>query len=137
VVFTNGVNNNGNISVYECKEAAIDESCIIFGDSFGENLAKALSKTFRQLIYTYKPASFDVKLIEMMRPKYVVLEITQRFLVGQPSFAKTIFDIAADKINEYPALKKQEVVQSMRAYLDGHLSDLARQSLSALNVEGE
>ena len=97
LVYDNGISNNGCIRVYSNAQAPIGHSLMICGDSFGTNMALAFARMFRRVTYLYKPASIDWDVFNIERPRYVVLQINQRFVVGQPSVARSIFDIAHAK----------------------------------------
>jgi hypothetical protein len=132
ICFDNRVNNNGCIRVYANAEAPTKSTCVVFGDSFGTNLSKALAMVFARVLYIYKPASFDQWIVDIERPSHVVFEINQRFIVGQPDHRRSIFDIGAEKLRALPA----DAVSALRAYLEGFESGrdqtLARHMLQAI-----
>lgn len=96
-VFDNNIPNQGNIRIYLNKNAPIQEKILIFGDSFGTNLSEALTGCFSQVFYVYQPAGFDPELTNLVRPKYVLLQITQRFLHGHPATGKSALMKAQEK----------------------------------------
>jgi alginate O-acetyltransferase complex protein AlgJ len=120
LVFTNGVRNNGNITVYENESSTVDKSLLVCGDSFGTNLAAALVAAFRHVTFIYKPGSFDADLATILKPDYVLLQITQRFLIGEPNLGQSVFDIAARKLlaSEGDALPFDKMVRAPAAKLE-------------------
>lgn len=114
IVFTNGVHNNGNITVYRNADAPVAGPLLIFGDSFGTNLAQAFSSVFQEVVYTYRPAALDEKLVAMVKPKHVILQITQRFVHGQPDLRKTIFEMAKQKISALSTKDRKKAIATIR-----------------------
>ncbi len=129
--FTNDIHNNGNIQIYETAHAPIQETCVIFGDSFGVNFAKALAPAFRRLVYLYRPAALDASIIQMERPAYVVLQINQRFLVGLPDFRKTIFETAVEKLAVMPEEKANAILSTWKEALASNNAHIAQSLISA------
>jgi hypothetical protein len=110
MVFDNGINNSGNIRIFHNAQAPLQKTCLVFGDSFGTNLAEAFTGTFAEVVYAYRPASFDQTLAEIVQPEFTVLEITQRFLVGQPDRSQSIFDMALTKLGQMDPVKRGQLV---------------------------
>ncbi|WP_303831701.1 alginate O-acetyltransferase AlgX-related protein [Asticcacaulis taihuensis] len=129
--FDNNVINGGNIQVYERSDAPIEATCVVFGDSFGVNFAAALSAAFRRLVYLYRPATFDEMLIEIEKPLYMVMQINQRFLIGQPDFRKTIFETAAEKVLALPKDRADQLIAGWMAALEGKNANIAQALLKA------
>ena len=130
IVFDNTINNGGNIVIYRRSDAPVEGTCLMFGDSFGTNFARALSNVFSQMIYTYRPAAFDETLVRMLRPDYVVLEITQRFMIGHPAMSHSIFDTIHKKLAKLPEPQLNDVLQAQRAYLGTEFAPLVEPVLS-------
>lgn len=97
-IFDNQVQNQGNIKIYHNSKAKIKEKILIFGDSFGTNLSEALSGCFSHVIYAYQPAGFDPEFVELIKPRYVLLQITQRFLHGHAATGKSVLKKAQEKM---------------------------------------
>lgn len=106
IIYTNGVNNQGNIRIFFNPKAVENARLLIFGDSFGTNLAEALTAYFSNVFYVYQPAGFDSDFVSLVNPNYVLLEITQRFLHGQPATESSIFSKAADKLKTSPVVQR-------------------------------
>lgn len=101
-VFDNGINNQGCIRVFHNAHAPRNESLVIFGDSFGTNLAEAFTAIFQRVIYTYQPAGLDPELVRLVKPKHILLQITQRFLHGSPATGHSVFKMAQSKMQQMP-----------------------------------
>ncbi len=97
-IFDNGIANQGNIRVLRNPAAPRDERLMIFGDSFGTNLALAFSGAFTEVYFTYQPAGFDPEFVQIVKPRHVLLEITQRFLHGQPATGRSVFSQGKEKL---------------------------------------
>lgn len=115
LVFDNGVTNQGNIRLYRHPQAPQPGRLLIFGDSFGTNLAEAFSGVFAEVAYAYQPAGFDPELVAAVRPDHVLLQITQRFLHGQPATGKPVFAKARDKIAALPQDKRAALLARLAA----------------------
>ena len=115
LVFDNGVTNQGNVRLYRNPQAPQPGRLLIFGDSFGTNLAEAFSGVFAEVAYAYQPAGFDPELVAAIRPDHVLLQITQRFLHGQPATGKSVFAKAREKIDEMAQDKRAALVARLAA----------------------
>lgn len=113
LVFDNGVHNHGCLRVWRNIEAPVKASCMVFGDSFGTNLAMALTSVFAEVSYAYRPAAFDARMVEILKPSYVVLQITQRFLHGSPDLRASIFDTAMNKLHTLPVSKRADAIAAL------------------------
>lgn len=107
IIFDNKVLNQGNIRIYCNKNAEIKEKLLIFGDSFGTNLSESLACCFSHVFYAYQPAGFDPYFVELVKPKYVLLQITQRFLHGHPSTGKSVILKAQEK---KPDINQEKII---------------------------
>ena len=96
-IFDNQVQNQGNIKIYHNSNAAIKEKILIFGDSFGTSLSEALSGCFSHVFYAYQPAGFDPEFVGLIKPRYVLLQITQRFLHGHAATGQSVLKKAQEK----------------------------------------
>ena len=101
IIFDNGIVNHGNIKVITNSEAKLDDTLLVFGDSFGTNMSISLSQFFAKVVYAYQPAGMDPELLELFKPDYMVLEITQRFLRGQPAVNQSVTQRACSKIADF------------------------------------
>lgn len=132
LVFDNGVANQGCLRLWRNPHAPLPGGCVIFGDSFGTNFAQSLTTVFREVAYVYRPAAFDPLLVGLLRPSYVILQITQRFLHGSPDRRSTVFDTAATKILALAEPARRAAIDRLRAQTDGPLANLARPHLERL-----
>ncbi|WP_311268632.1 hypothetical protein [Sphingobium sp. WCS2017Hpa-17] len=98
LVFDNGIHNHGCVRIYRNPVAPIGGKLLIFGDSFGTNLAEAMSYAFREVVYTYQPAGVDPELVAMLAPTHMLLQITQRFIHGAPATNHSIFEQGRSKL---------------------------------------
>lgn len=114
-VFDNGVTNQGCIRIWHTPDAPDPGSLMIFGDSFGPNLAEALATVFRDVIYAYQPAGFDPELVTILRPENVLLQITQRFIHGQPETGVPVLQKARDKVSAMPDDKRTALREKLSA----------------------
>lgn len=115
LVFDNGVTNQGNVRLYRHPQAPQPGRLLIFGDSFGTNLAEAFSGGFAEVAYAYQPAGFDPELVAALRPDHVLLQITQRFLHGQPATGKRVLAKAREKIAAMPEDKRAALLARLAA----------------------
>jgi hypothetical protein len=113
LVFDNGITNQGNIRVFRNPAAPQPKTLLIFGDSFGTNLAQAFSGVFSMVTYAYQPAGFDPLLTEAVKPEYVLLQITQRFLHGHPATGKSVFAMANRKLSEMSTQLRDDLLNRL------------------------
>ena len=111
--FDNGINNQGAIKIYSNPNAPIGESLLIFGDSFGTNLAQAFSCVFEKVTYTYQPAGFDPELVDIIKPDHILLQITQRFLHGQPATGQRVFNMVHKKLSQMSPEARSELLSRL------------------------
>lgn len=116
-VFDNNIDNQGCLRIWRSEDAPIRDGLLIFGDSFGTNLAEALAGVFQQVSFAYQPAGFDPALVNILRPRHVLLQITQRFMHGQPATGAAVLDKSRAKMAAMPP--------QARAALRAHLSGVA------------
>lgn len=131
LVFDNCVSNQGNIRIYRNSKAPQSGRLLIFGDSFGTNLAEALSGVFEEVAYAYQPAGFDPDLVRYLQPSHVLLQITQRFLHGQPATGKSVVEKAREKIRQFPDDVMAGFMDRLKSY-SNDFSELRNLHLSNL-----
>lgn len=122
-IFDNGVSNQGCVRVWHTPDAPNPGSLLIFGDSFGTNLAEAFAGVFREVSYAYQPAGFDPELVSILRPQNVLLQITQRFIYGQPATGVRVLQKSRDKVLEMPE-DKRTALRTRLADVDGRFRPL-------------
>lgn len=113
-IFDNQINNQGNIRIYLNNNAKIREKVFILGDSFGTNLSEALTGCFSHVFYAYQPAGFDPELVSLIRPKYVLLQIAQRFLHGHPATGKPVLLKAQEKTTNIVVNQKAVFLEGLK-----------------------
>lgn len=129
-VFNNTIRNNGNITIYRHRHAAVEGHCLIFGDSFGTNFAQALSNVFSQVTYTYRPAAFDEQLVRILKPTHIVLQITQRFMIGTPDLSGSIFDTISSKVEAMTDEDRQATIRTLQMYRKTEFAPLVESVLA-------
>lgn len=125
LVFDNGVSNQGNVRIYRNSSASLNSRLMIFGDSFGTNLAEAFAHAYSEVIYAYQPAGFDPQMVHALRPDRVLLQITQRFLPGQPATGKSVFEKAREKISQLSFEDRGKLLIKLTSHSD-EFSELVR-----------
>jgi hypothetical protein len=133
-VFDNGISNQGNIRIYRNSNAPHKNRLLIFGDSFGTNLLQAFSGVFSDVTYAYQPAGFDPALVEIIRPHFVLLQITQRFLHGQPATDGSVFEMAKRKVSEMTPECRRDFVSTLSLSLP-HFDNLITPILDGIVTE--
>lgn len=132
LVFDNGVRNQGCLRLWSNPHAPVPGGCLILGDSFGTNFAQALASVFSQVVFAYRPAGFDPTLVGLVKPSYVILQITQRFLHGSPDRRGTLFDTAVSKIKALPEGERAALTDSLRGQANGPFALLVAEHLDRL-----
>jgi hypothetical protein len=96
--FDNAIEVRGNILVIENEKAEKDETCLIFGSSSSESVAKYLSFTFRRVVRIFSGADIDYDIIRHERPAFVVIIFASRFLIRAPEKEFYLCDEIARKL---------------------------------------
>jgi hypothetical protein len=82
LVFDNKIPNHGRVLIYERPDLD-GASCVVFGESFVENLLVFLSETFRRLVVVHT-SMFVGEILEQERPDVVLSLPLERFLIRVP-----------------------------------------------------
>ena len=86
----NNVTNHGHIRTF-FNESGNGRKCLIFGDSFGQNLARAVKEYFSYTMFCHS-SLVDADLVKIERPDIVISEHVERFLITPPGRSSS-FDI--------------------------------------------
>ncbi len=109
LLFDSELKNRGRTLVYS-NPAAPHGSMLLFGDSFGWNLALFFGQVFRRFVFIHS-TSPDRSVIQHERPDVVVTECTERFVVEGPArlgrFA--IGDMARSKFRKAPPEERAQL----------------------------
>lgn len=70
--------NNGNLSVFLNKEAEIDNTVLLIGDSFRTALIPALREIFSR-VYVIHRSSFRGEMLNTIQPDYLLMEYVERY----------------------------------------------------------
>lgn len=132
LIFDNYVVNHGRIKIFENKQAPSPSSVIIFGGSSSEALLPTFREAFSRVVYAHTAGGFDPKLIERERPKFVVIQFAQRFVV-QPSFAGwNTQDVASKKLSLKDGVASQATAENISVFGDSSVELYVRNTLDAL-----
>lgn len=115
-VFDNGLLNTGKIWIYENVKAAVNETLIIFGDSFSLNMAKLLAKVFGRVVYTHTVAKWDQEIVLAERAKYVLLQTNQRFLVSVPQANINTWTLARAKLSKLTSDEANGLLKHLQSF---------------------
>ncbi|WP_443751176.1 alginate O-acetyltransferase AlgX-related protein [Asticcacaulis solisilvae] len=110
--FDNKISNHGKIWIFQNAPAPLAETLVLFGDSFGVNLSKSLSAVFQRVVYCHTAAMWDPFVIAQEKPRYVLLEMAQRFIV-QPPLDRKLWDSIAQKVSALDETERRQVRQHM------------------------
>lgn len=98
LVYDNGLPNFGRL-VFICNvDALINETLILFGSSSSYSMFNYLSRVFKKTVFFHTAGSIDLKVLEEIRPKYMVAQSNARFLVRASSTSISIKDIVVEKL---------------------------------------
>jgi hypothetical protein len=115
LLFDNGVINQGCVRVYRHSSAPFPGKILIFGDSFGTNLAEAMSYIFQEVVYAYQPAGVDPELVDIVGPTHMLLQITQRFVHGAPATGHSIFESGRGKFGTFTDEEREQAIARLSA----------------------
>lgn len=82
--FYNNIKNRGEIRVFQNNDAPEKGTCVIFGDSFSVRLTNFLALSFSRVVHIFSGADIDYSILEKENPKFVLIEITNRFIIRPP-----------------------------------------------------
>ena len=82
LVYDNEVHNHGRVMIFEQDEPA-GPSCVVFGESFTEQLLLFLKETFRRLVFVHTSMLVE-EILEREAPDVVVSLPVERFLLRVP-----------------------------------------------------
>ena len=79
----NGIHNHGRVTIFE-QDERVGPSCVIFGESFAEQILLFLKETFRRLCVRSSTSMLIEEVLEQERPDVVLSLPVERFLVRVP-----------------------------------------------------
>jgi len=83
-IFFSGIDIRGEISVFRGKEGSRPGTVLIFGDSFSTSVVKYLAGLFERVIHVFSGADVDYRIVEHVRPDYLIVVLTTRFMTRAP-----------------------------------------------------
>lgn len=98
VIFDNKVLHHGRIRVTANPAPLIPETCVIFGGSSGEHMARYLTAVFARVVYVYSAGAWDAEILAHERPSFTVMQSAERFLIRPPRPQVDSRLIVADKV---------------------------------------
>lgn len=81
--FHNGVQNHGNVQVFE-NLSAPKGKCVVFGTSFSDYYLEFIAECFQEVVFCYS-TNVDESIISMCSPDLVLYETPERFLLNPVS----------------------------------------------------
>jgi len=110
ILYDNYIKNHGRMWILQNQAAPVAETLVIFGDSFGITLTKCLALVFQRTVYCHTAAMWDEFVIEHEQPRYVLLEMAQRFIVSPPLDRK-LWDSVAQKVSDFDEASRERLRQ--------------------------
>jgi alginate O-acetyltransferase complex protein AlgJ len=93
LVFDNGIRNHGRVLIFERADSD-GATCVVFGESFVENLLIFLKESFRRLVVVHT-SMFVSEIVEEERPDVVLSFPLERFLVRVPDDSNALSELEA------------------------------------------
>ncbi|MBC2677512.1 alginate O-acetyltransferase AlgX-related protein [Pseudomonas baltica] len=121
VTFSNHINNNGKIVIFENSSALIHSTLVIFGSSSSDSLVKPFTLLFSRVVQVHSSASVDTSILNHECPDYVLLQSNSRFILECPQVFGTysIKSVIADKLQRLTDLEKQRLKVKVASYQFG------------------
>jgi SGNH hydrolase-like domain, acetyltransferase AlgX len=94
VVYDNGLRNHGRVLIFEREDLPGGATCVVFGESFIENLLVFLKETFRRLVVVHTNM-FIREVLEAENPDVVLSFPLERFLMRVPEDSDALARLAA------------------------------------------
>jgi alginate O-acetyltransferase complex protein AlgJ len=82
LVFDNRIQNHGRVMIFEQRNED-GLSCLVFGESFVQNLLVFLKESFRRIVYVHTSMLVD-EIVDLEQPDVVLSVPLERFLVQVP-----------------------------------------------------
>jgi hypothetical protein len=80
--FDNQVHNHGRVMIFE-QDELVGPSCVVFGESFAEQMLSFLKETFRRLVFVHTSMLVE-EVLEREAPDVVLSLPVERFLLRVP-----------------------------------------------------
>lgn len=84
VLFDNSVKNHGRVIIFERRDLPSASTCVVFGESFADNVLPFLRESFRRLVFVHT-SMYVEEIIRIEAPDVVVTLPVERFLLKIPS----------------------------------------------------
>lgn len=111
--FDNKITNRGGIQIYENINVPSESKVVIFGDSFSVNMVPYLVMNFRKVVHVFSGARIDYDILNHEQPKYVICEITTRFLISPPELNYSVSDDCNRKFNCMHIKEKDHLINEL------------------------
>lgn len=98
LVYDNGLPNFGRAMFIYNRNALINETLLLFGSSSSYSMFNYVSRVFDKTIFFHTAGSIDLKVIEVLKPRYMVAQSNARFLVKAPTTSMSIKDLVTEKL---------------------------------------
>lgn len=135
IVFHNNVNNRGEMSVFVNSDAAVKETCVVFGDSFSPGFVNLLSMVSHRVVFIFSGADLDYSILYHENPAYVISEITTRFLIRAPNPTYSIKDDLSRKAKSSSSIEIDAILKNMDKYMNTDLSFYAELTVEGLKTD--
>lgn len=113
LVFDNGVQNHGRVMVFEQEGDGL--SCVVFGESFVQNMLLFLKEAFRRLVFVHTSMLVD-EIIAAEEPDLVLSVPLERFLVQVPNDSPGLDGLARSAAEK---ARKGTLASKQAAFLRG------------------
>ena len=110
----NGLTQDGHFSIFVNKNALVDATIVLFGDSFSRFLYPFISETFKKSIFLRTAGSIINEVLLYEKPDYVLVERAERFCLNAPD--------VYDRIQDCPQMIKN--ISKLRQIKDKLTHDL-------------
>ncbi|MGA3682236.1 hypothetical protein [Pseudomonas graminis] len=108
LTYDNCIPVRGNVLCISNPLAARNETCLIFGSSSAESIAKQLSNTFTRVVRVFSGAEIDYEIVAQEQPTCIVILFSSRFLIRAPS---ANFSIASEILRKLEEMSAQEIAE--------------------------
>ena len=108
LTYDNCIPVRGNVISISNPLAALNETCLIFGSSSAESVAKQLSSTFTRVVRVFSGADIDYSIVALEQPTCIIILFSTRFLIRAPS---TNFNIGSEILRKVECMSAHEVAE--------------------------
>lgn len=98
--FDNGLTNFGRAIRLSNPRAVLNSTCMIFGSSSSYSMLGYAGRIFQNVVFVHSAASIDLRLLDAEKPRYLIAQTNERFLIKPADFRHDVVKMKTTKTAE-------------------------------------